>query len=120
VSIQPFFAPDGGLTFYVEGRTPSFFQILEEANWVTASAPYGPELIAEVPLVETVPGADDASVLSFKVKVGAAYKQAKKTVSYLTLPKRCPKGGFPIKAELKFMSGEVVTVAYKQPCPSHK
>ncbi len=117
VSINEVFAPAGGLTFYVEGRTPAFFQIPEAAHWIMASPPYGPELIVEVPLVETVPGADDASILSFKVRVGAAYRKAKRTVSYLTLPKRCPKGGFPLKSEMKFMSGETVTVAYKQPCP---
>jgi hypothetical protein len=120
VSIQDFFAPAGGLTFYVEGSTPAYFQVLEKAQWTTASAPYGPELIVEVPLVETVPGADDASILSFKVKVGAAYRKAGKTVSYLTLPRSCPRGGAPLKAELKFMSGETVTVAYKQPCPKRK
>ena len=74
VSIQDFFAPGGGLTFYVEGRTPTSFQVLEKAAWMTAAAPYGPELVIEVPLVETVPGADDASILSFRVKLGAAYK----------------------------------------------
>ena len=56
-----------------------------------ASAPYGPEMTVELPLVETVPGADDASILSFKVKVGAAYKRDGKTVSYITLPRRAPK-----------------------------
>jgi hypothetical protein len=117
VSINEVFAPSGGLTFYVEGRTPAFFQIPEEAHWITAAPPYGPELIIEVPLVETVPGADDASILSFKVRVGAAYRKAGKTISYVTLPKSCPKGGAPLKFELKFMSGETVTVAYKQPCP---
>lgn len=120
VSIQGFFAPAGGLTFYVEGRTPTSFQILEKAHWVTAAAPYGSELIVEVPLVETLPGADDASILSFNVKIGAAYRKGKKTVSYITLPKRCPRGGAPAKAELKFLSGETVTVAYKQPCPRRK
>jgi hypothetical protein len=120
VSIQDFFAPNGGLTFYVEGSTPAFFQILEKAQWATASAPYGPKLIVEVPLVETVPGADDASILSFKVKVGAAYQKAGKTVSYLTLPRSCPRGGAPLKAEFKFMSGETVTVSDKQPCPKRR
>ena len=120
VSIQDFFAPNGGLTFYVEGNTPAYFQVLEKAQWTMASVPYGPELVVEVPLVETVPGADDASILSFKVKVGAAYRKAGKTVSYLTLPRKCPQGGAPLKAEFKFMSGETVTVAYKQPCPRRK
>ncbi len=120
VTIQDFFAPAGGLTFYVEGNTPASFQILEKAYWASASAPYGQKLMVEVPLVETVPGADDASVLSFKVKVGAAYEKANKMVSYITLPKSCPRGGAPLKSELKFLSGETVTVAYKQPCPKHK
>jgi len=120
VSIQSFFAPTGGLTFYVVGKTPTLFEILEKAYWTTASAPYGPELMVEVPLVETVPGADDASILSFKVEVGAAYRKGKRTVSYITLSKSCPKAGAPLKAELKFMNGETVTIAYRQPCPKHK
>jgi hypothetical protein len=120
VSIQEFFSPAGGLTFYVEGKSPASFQIVEKAHWAPASAPFDLELLIEIPLVETLPGADDASVLSFKVKVGAAYRKAGKTVSYFTLPKRCPKGGFPVKAELQFLNGETVTVAYKQVCPKHK
>lgn len=117
VSIQQFFAPGGGLSFYVEGKTPASFQILERSHWIMASAPFGPELIVEVPLIETVPGGDDASVLSFKVKVGAAYRKGRKVVSYITQPKKCPRGGFPVKMELKFLSGETVTVADKVPCP---
>lgn len=120
VSIQGFFAPAGGLTFYVEGNTPTSFQILELAHWVMAGAPFGPELIVEVPLIETVPGADDASVISFTVKVGAAYRRGGRMVSYITEPKKCPRGGFPTKAELKFLSGESVTVTDTVPCPGHE
>jgi hypothetical protein len=120
VSIQEFFIPEGGLAFYVVGRTPASFEIIEKGYWTTASSPFGPKLIAEVPLVETVPGADDASILSFKVRVGAAYKRDGKTVSYITLAKKCPRGGAPVKAELKFLSGEVTTVTYDVPCPKHK
>lgn len=117
VTIQEFFGPGGGLTFYVEGKTPASFQILEKSQWTTASAPFGPELQVEVPLVETVPGANDASVLSFRVKVGAAYRKGKRTVSYITSPKSCPKGGFPVKMLMKFLSGESVTVNDTVPCP---
>jgi hypothetical protein len=117
VSIESFFAPGGGLTFLVEGTTPSYFQVLEKAHWVSASPPYGQEVIVEVPLVETTPGANDASVTSFTVKVGAAYRRGKKTISYFTQPKRCPKGGFPAKLEMKFLSGETTTVTEDVPCP---
>lgn len=119
VSIRDFFAPGGSLSFYVEGDTPASFEILERAHWVTASRPFGHELEVEVPLVETVPGANDASVLSFKVRVGAAYKKGKRTVSYITSPKRCPRGGFPVKMEVKFLSGETVTATSTVPCPRH-
>jgi hypothetical protein len=117
VTILEFFAPQNGLTFYVEGRTPANFEILEKAHWVRAGNPFGPELMIDVPLVETVPGAPDASVLSFKVRVGAAYKVRKRTVSYITSPKRCPKGGFPVKMAIKFLSGETVTALDKVSCP---
>lgn len=118
VSIREFVAPGGGLTFYVEGNTPASFQILEPGRWTMASAPFGPELIVEVPLIETVPGADDASVTSFDVKVGAAYRRGKRTISYLTQPKSCPRGGFPVKLELKFLSSVAVPVAAVVPCPA--
>jgi hypothetical protein len=117
VSIQGFFAPSGGLTFFVQGRTPAEFEILEKGFWDAASPPYGQKFVAEVPLIETVPGAPDASVLSFRVTVGAAYRRGKKTISYVTLQKRCPRGGVLLKAELKFLSGEVVPATYRAPCP---
>ncbi len=117
VTIESFFAPSGGLTFLVEGVTPSYFQVLEKAHWIDASPPYGQEVLVEVPLVETDPGGNDASVTSFTVKVGAAYRQGRKTFSYFTQPKKCPKGGFPAKMEMKFLSGETVTVDVRAPCP---
>jgi hypothetical protein len=120
VSIESFFAPGGELTFLVEGRTPSYFQVLEKAHWVDASAPFAQEVIVEVPLVETTPGGNDASVTSFTVKVGAAYRRGGKVVSYFTQPKKCPRGGFPVKLEMKFLSGEATTVLEDVPCPLKK
>jgi hypothetical protein len=118
VAIHEFFAP-GGLTFYVEGHTPALFEFIEPGHWTTAPAPYGPELIVEVPLVKTVPEGNDASITSFKVRVGAAHKEGKKTVSYLSQPKRCPPGGFPVKLELAFLSGETAVATTRVPCPPH-
>jgi hypothetical protein len=120
VSIESFFAPGGGLTFLVEGTTPAYFQVIEKAHWVSAGPPYGQEVIVEVPLVETTPGANDASVTSFTVKVGAAYRRGKRTISYFTQPKQCPKGGFPVKLEMKFLSGEATAVTENVPCPLRK
>ena len=64
---------------------------------MNAKAPYGPELNAAVELVQSVPGAPPVSTESINIKVGSAYKKGKKTISYGTLPKKCPKGGFPVE-----------------------
>ena len=96
------------------------------ANTSSASGLYSHELIASIPLVETVPGADDASVKSISVKVGSAYKSKGKTIYYGRLPKKCPKGGFPLKTEVHLrrrvggLERQVVSKTYKAPCPSKK
>lgn len=116
-SVQPFFTPGGNLEFFVEGRTPAVVEFLVTGHVVNSSPPFGQEVIAEVPLIETVPGALDASFVGGAVVVGAAYKQGKKTISYITVPKKCPKGGFPVKVELSFLGGATAGASYKIPCP---
>lgn len=117
LTVQPFFEEGGALGFYAEGREPASIELLSTGKFSSPSSGFGPVLTAEVPLVLTVPGAPYGSVEYIKVKVGAAFKKGKKLVSYGTLPKKCAKGGFPVKAELKFFSGETVTVNVKAPCP---
>jgi hypothetical protein len=117
-TVQAFFAPGGALQFYSNAAAPISAQlIVSTGHFITASAPYGPEFVGPVKLVDSVPGAPPVSTESINIKVGAAYKQGKKTIYYGTVPKKCPKGGFPLKAELTFESGETVTTTYKAPCP---
>lgn len=116
-SLQPFFAPADKLQFFVDGATPVSLEILAAASVVNASPPFGMELIGDVPLIETVPGALDASFKSGLIRVGAAYRQGKQTISYVTLPKQCPKGGLPVRVEMSFLGGAVAQAAYKMPCP---
>jgi hypothetical protein len=117
-TLQAFFAPGGGLQFYANAASPISAQLLvSKGRFVTAKAPYGPELNAEVQLVQSVPGAPPVSTESINIKVGSAYKKGRQTVSYGTLPKKCPKGGFPVKSEMTFATGAIVTTLYKAPCP---
>jgi hypothetical protein len=128
-TLQAFFRPGGGLLFFTKGSSPVSLEIVSSGKFVSYNkAPYGLELQTLVPKVETVPGAPLASVKTVKVKVGAAVKKGKKLISYGTLPKKCPKGGFPIKAEVIFggqyggerefgIPAETVTVTTKAPCP---
>jgi hypothetical protein len=116
-SIQAFFTPGGTLSFFTEGTSPASLEILSTGSFSGTSKPFSQKLNAVVPLVSTVPGAPYASVLSIKIRVGAAFMQGKKLISYGTVPKTCPKGGFPAKTELKFLSGETSTASIKVPCP---
>jgi hypothetical protein len=117
VSVQPFFAPGGNLEFFVNGTTPVSIEILSKGKVVGSSPPFGPTVEAEVPLIESVPGALDASAEEINVIVGAAYKKGKKTHYYLTVPKKCPKGGFPLKTVMSFLGGATAEASYKAPCP---
>jgi hypothetical protein len=116
-SVQPFFAPGGGIEAFVDGSTPVSIEILATARLVNSPPPYGLEFIGEVPLIETVPGAPDASFERGAVTVGAAHRQGGKTISYITMPTKC-KGGFPVKEALSFLGGATAQASYTMPCPS--
>ncbi|HTZ85779.1 MAG TPA: hypothetical protein VMB05_03845 [Solirubrobacteraceae bacterium] len=127
-SLQAFFAPGSGLLFYVQGSSPVSLEFVSAGRYVNSSKPYGLELQTQVPAIATVPGAPLASTKTITVKVGAAFKKGKRLISYGTMPKKCPKGGFPLKAELTFggsyggerefgIPAETVSATYKSPCP---
>jgi hypothetical protein len=119
-TLQAFFAPGGGLQFYVNAASPISAQLLVAKGRLSgAHAPYGVKLSTDVQLVDSVPGAPPVSTETIDIKVGAAYRKHGRTVSYGTMPKRCPRGGFPVKSEITFASGETVTTVYRAPCPKH-
>jgi hypothetical protein len=123
-SIQAFFAPGGGLQFHTQGSSPVSLEFLSPSHVAGAGRPYAQRFVTSVPLIETVPGAPDASTLSISLKIGAAFRKGRKVVYYGTVPKRCPRGGFPMKSELLFaglggLSAQTVPVTYRAPCPAH-
>jgi hypothetical protein len=116
LSVQPFF-DTGGLAFYAEGNEPASIELLSAGKISSSGGGLGPVFTTEVPLVATVPEAPYGSVEVIKVKVGAAFMKGKKLVSYGTIPKKCSKGGFPVKAEMTFLGPVTVAVSVKAPCP---
>jgi hypothetical protein len=122
VKIQSYFAPGGGLNFYVEGVTPTLIEIPFGGTFQGASGLFGSKFVTEVPLIETLPGAPAAVAETTSVTIGAAIKKGKKLISLGTIPKKCPKGGFPGRGEIWFGAGEAstwekVTIQTKVPCP---
>jgi len=122
VKIQAYFAPGGGLNFYIEGVTPTSIEVPFGGAFQGASGLFGRKFVTEVPLIETLPGAPAAVAETTSVTIGAAIKKGKKLISLGTIPKKCPKGGFPGKGEIWFGAGpestwEKVTNEVKVPCP---
>jgi hypothetical protein len=118
LTLQGFFAPNGELAFFAEGRSPAEIEVLTKASVTSGEAGFGPKFSANVPLVETVPEAPYGVVESAKITVGAGFMQADKLISYITLPKQCPKPGFPVRCILKFLIGEPVVIDTRLPCPT--
>jgi hypothetical protein len=124
-TLNSFFTPGGGVGFFTRGISPTLVEVPSSGIYVGPNEGFGNELKTKVPLISTVPGAPFAVVKVIKIKVGAAFKQGKKLISYGTVPKKgqCPKGGFNIKSTVIFAeNGEEskplpVTVKYKAPCP---
>jgi hypothetical protein len=118
--VTGWFAPGNKLEFLADGVTPALFEKISVGTVVNGSTP---KTITAVPLIETVPGAAASSVEKILVKAGSAFKKGKKTIYYGNVPKKCPKGGFPVRSELIFAeNGEVgkpvtVSSSYKAPCP---
>jgi hypothetical protein len=122
LEVQPYFGPGGSLEFYAAGHSPTVIELISKGHYINGGSGFGQELTSEIPLVETVPGAPDGSAERISVAVGAAYKKNGKTTYYGTVPKKCPKGGFPVKAEMLFaglggLVPQTVPVSYKVPCP---
>jgi hypothetical protein len=126
--LSSFYAPGGGFEFFTNGHSPVSLEILSSGHYINlgGAGGFGPELLTEVPLVASVPGAPYASVKTITVKAGSAIgpkNNPKKDTYYGRVPKKCPKGGFPIKTEVIFAeNGEpskpvTVPAEYKAPCP---
>ena len=93
--LSSFYAPGGGFEFFTDGHSPVSLEILSGGHYVGAGGLFSQELITQVPLVASVPGAPYASVKSIIVKVGSAFKSHGKTIYYGRLPKNLPERRLP-------------------------
>jgi hypothetical protein len=114
------------LFFYVDAIDPVNTQQVFAGALLATSSPYGGTFDIGVPLVETLPGAPDVSVLSLRATIGPEhltyYEEVNhRTVAYvpmgILLPKSCPHGGFPFALSLSFLDGSRSTARTAVACP---
>jgi hypothetical protein len=121
-------SPKGNLVvlFYANGLYPVYAQLAFSGEVLPASGRFGSELAATVPLVTSVPGGPDVSVVSVTSTIGPNHLTYYKhvhghLVSFhprgVSVPERCPHGGFPFAAEFTFLDGSHASAQTTVPCP---
>jgi len=124
-------SPKGNLVvlFYANGLYPVDAQLSFLGEVLPASGRFGSQLDATVPLVTSVPGGPDVSVVSVKSTIGPEHLTYYKHVhGHLVpfhprgvgVPERCPRGGFPFKAEFAFEDGSHTSASTTVPCPARR
>jgi hypothetical protein len=113
-----------GVLLFAESRTPVFAQLVFPGALLTSGGPESLDTV--IPPTPTLPGAPDASLTHMTLTVGPErltyYKRVHgRTVGYqptgISLPSRCPRGGFVFETDLRFEDGTALKVPYAVPCP---
>jgi hypothetical protein len=122
-------SPKGNLTvlFYANGLYPVYAQLAFSGEVLPDSGSFGSQLATTVPLIASVPGGPDVSVLSVTSTIGPShltyYKHVHgRLVSFhprgVAVPEHCPHGGFPFSANFTFLDGSHTSAQTTVPCAS--
>lgn len=112
--------------FYANGLTPVFAQLVFTGEVAPDSGAFGSRLAAEVPPISSVPGGPDVSIVSVQSTIGPRHltyyrRRHGKRVAFrpegVSVPERCPRGGFPFTAEFAFQDAGHATASTTVPCP---
>jgi hypothetical protein len=121
-------SPNGNLVvlFYANGLYPVYAQLAFSGEVLPESGRFGSQLLTTVPLIASVPNGPDVSVVSVTSTIGPShltyYKHVHgRLVSFhprgVSVPERCPRGGFPFAAEFTFLDGSHTSAQTAVPCP---
>jgi hypothetical protein len=115
-----------GLVLYADGESPVSAQFVIPATVLPATAPFGGDLTATLPLIESVPETPDVALVTLAMTLGpnhiTYYEYARhKKIAYhprgILLPQRCPRHGFQFATELTFNDGTHASAHTSVPCP---
>jgi hypothetical protein len=121
-------SPAGNLVvlFYANGLFPVSAQLTFAGEVLPDSGAFGSQLQANVPLVASVPGGADVSIVDVQSTIGPQHLTYYKHVNGrlvafhprgVTVPEHCPRGGFPFAASFTFQDGSRTTASTSAPCP---
>jgi hypothetical protein len=114
------------LQFLVEAETPLVATLVFSGALLPAAAPYGGDLAITVPLFEGLPETGDVALVKLRSTIGplGITYYARVHGGYvpyhpdgITLPKKCPTGGFPFAIAIRFADGTSTTSRVSVACP---
>ena len=122
-------SPDGNMVvlFYANGLYPVSAQLAFAGEILPDRGRYGSRLNTSVPLVASVPAGPDVSILAVNATIGPShltyYRHAHgRLVAFhprgVSVPERCPHGGFPFAADFAFQDGSSTSAHTTVPCPA--
>jgi hypothetical protein len=112
--------------FYANGREPVYAQIVFQGELIAGSPSVGGRLDASVPLIPSVPDGPAVSIVRVNAAIGPAHltyyeRVHGRTISFhprgVTVPLRCPRGGFRFSARFGFQDASSTTARATVPCP---
>jgi hypothetical protein len=121
-------SPAGNMVvlFYANGLFPVYAQLTFVGELLADTAPFGSQLLTRVPLVASVPGGPDVSIVHVQASIGphelTYYRHAHGhlvpfTPRGVAVPAHCPRHGFPFAASFTFQDGTSTTAQTTVPCP---
>jgi hypothetical protein len=111
---------------YASAVTPASVQLVLVAREVPAPKPYGFGISYKIPIIPNLPGAtlgwEEQVLLTFGSTNVAYYKtvHGKRKLFHvrgIVVPKKCPRGGFPVEGQVEFADGATSTAKSTIPCP---
>jgi hypothetical protein len=112
--------------FYAEGLTPVFAQFVFPGVLFSDVHPFGDRIDTTIPLVTPWPEGPNIALTSFSSTVGPLHliyhRQVNgRRIAYrphgITIPRHCPRGGFPFAALLAFDDGTTTESSVRVRCP---
>jgi hypothetical protein len=115
--------------FYANGLAPVFAQLVFAGEVLPDSGRFGSQLATTVPPVESVPGGPNVSIVSAQTTIGPSHltyyrRRHGRLVPFhpigVSVPERCPRGGFPFSAEFGFQDGSHTSASTTVACPRRR
>lgn len=111
LSFQPTFEVLG------EGDTPLRKRIVLSGTVVPDHAPYGEDLLMNIPRIPTLRLEPDASIVALTLTVGASAQRPAHGANTVVVPGSCPPSGFPFAAEFTYADGSTGAASATAACP---